>query len=89
MTKREIEELGADLENIIWRTFYPKDADGLQKCNEAGIKCAEWVALSENSVPVSFVLKYHSSNCIACGIEIKGKSLCDVCNSRGLDAYES
>jgi hypothetical protein len=79
MTKKEIEELGADLENIIWRTFYPKDAEGLQKCNEAGIKCAEWVAKKLHGV----------GNCISCGIEVKAKSLCDVCNARGLDAYES
>jgi hypothetical protein len=28
-------------------------------------------------------------NCISCGTEVKGQSLCDVCNARGLDAYES
>ena len=33
-------------------------------------------------------LLHVSCICISCGTKTKGQSLCDVCNARGLDAYE-
>ena len=36
----------------------------------------------------AFALFGVSGICISCGTKTKGQSLCDVCNARGLDAYE-